>query len=175
MGIGRREILSGLVATSAVGFTTTAAGALTKKDSVGVLEGGLTTLTVSGSNLRLSTAGRAAPSTGETVLLGAELEIEDLGLRGTMHGQLLVIDSPGRVGASAPTSIETHYFEFPGGTLVGSGTASLDDAEDQFVVLGGTGVFAGVRGSYAAIQRPVGLGGDGTASYQFTLLTQQGS
>jgi hypothetical protein len=175
MGIGRREILSGLVATSAVGFTTTAAGALTRKESAGVLEVGLARLTVSGSNLRLSTAGRAAPGPGERVLLSAELEIEGLALSGTMHGDYLVIDSPGTVGTSAPTSIETHYFDFPGGSLVGSGTASLDDAEDQFVVLGGTGAFAGVRGSYAAIQRPVGLGGDGTAIYQFAFLTQQGS
>ncbi len=98
-----------------------------------------------------------------------------MGISGTMHGVYLVIDSPGAVGASAPTSIETHYFAFPGGTLVGSGTASLDDAEDEFVVLGGTGAFAGIRGSYGAIQRPLGLGGDGTASYQFTFLTQQGS
>ncbi len=175
MGIARRKILSGLVATSAVGFTGSAAGALTKGTSSGVLEVGLSELVVNASNLRLSSAGRAAPGLGESVLLSAELEVEALGLGGSMHGVYLVIDSPGKVGASAPTSIETHYFEFPGGTLVGSGTASLDDDDDQFVVLGGTGVFAGVRGSYAATQRPLGLGGDGIANYRFTFLTQQGS
>jgi hypothetical protein len=183
MDVGRRKVLSGVVAASAIGLSGSAAGALTREPgatddpstSHGPAVAKPSGLVVIASNLRISSAGRAAPTPGESPLLSAELAIEGSDITGSLHGVCLVIGSPGGVGVAAPTSIETHHFVFPDGTLVGTGTASLDDSDDHFVVLGGTGAYAGASGSYAATERHLGLGGDGSAIYRFALLPQQGS
>jgi hypothetical protein len=77
----------------------------------------------------------------------------------------LAHDSPFAAGAS---SLEIHTFTLPGGTIHGLGSV-LGGAEGQFVVLGGTGRFAGAQGSYVARQSSRELGGDGTAEFRLTL------
>jgi hypothetical protein len=171
MNIHRRQVVAGALAASAVGLTASGVEASTSTS-------GLAPLVVQATGLRLATAGRAAPPPGDSVVLNAALSADTPGggpaRRGSLHGVYLVIDASGVVGTAAPTSIETHHFVFADGTIVGTGTASLDDSEDHFVIVGGTGAFAGASGSYTAVQRPLGLGGDGTATYRFAFASADG-
>ena len=65
-------------------------------------------------------------------------------------------------------SLEIHTFHLAEGTIHGLGTAARG-AESHFVVLGGTGRYAGVSGSYVARQHARELGGNGTAEFNLTL------
>ena len=77
----------------------------------------------------------------------------------------LTHDSP---FAAAVSSLEIHTFTLKGGTIHGLGTA-MRGAEGHFLILGGTGLYAGARGGYVARQATRELGGDGTAEFHLTL------
>ena len=87
-----------------------------------------------------------------------------------------------------PNEIEVDSFSWgvsntgsAGGSGGGGGKAALQDgtihglgsvmrgAEGHFVILGGTGRYAGAQGSYVARQSARELGGDGTAEFRLTL------
>jgi hypothetical protein len=70
--------------------------------------------------------------------------------------------------AAVASSLEIHTFTLPDGTIHGLGLAPRG-SEGHFVILGGTGRFAGVQGTYVATQRQRELGGDGTAEFHLTL------
>lgn len=74
-------------------------------------------------------------------------------------------DSP--FSASESASIELHTFRLGEDVIFGMGSAS--DAGGTFAVVGGSGRFSGVRGSYTAEQSAYETGGDGTARFDFTL------
>lgn len=164
MQVDRRVLLGGAVAGTAVllGRPATAAS------SPVAAGGGPTAFAVVGRGLRFL-SGDGLPAVGQAAALSAELTEEASGLLGTLHGEYRALASPNLVGPNAPTSLETHHFVFPTGSLVGSGVATFDDTADEFAVIGGTGAFAGARGSYTAVQQPLGLGGDGSARYSFSL------
>lgn len=98
-----------------------------------------------------------------------------------MHGDLL--DAKGRLVGSflgsrlaaplrpgaldAGASVEMHTFTLEHGTILGMGSA-LPGA-GVFAVVGGSGRYAGLRGSYTARQGIPELGGDGTATFDLTL------
>ena len=67
-------------------------------------------------------------------------------------------------------SVETHLFVFPEGTVAGSGTVT-HAGRGTFVVTGGTGRYAGARGSYTSTQSADAAGG-GAAEYRFALTTE---
>jgi len=73
-------------------------------------------------------------------------------------------------GGSHPAQaerLELHTFKLRDGTIIGSGTAGqLDGA---FAILGGTGKYAGARGTYVARQSHHDFGGDGSAEFVLTL------
>jgi hypothetical protein len=104
------------------------------------------------------------------------------GERGTVYGEL--VDESGRpVGSfygsrvavqsalggteSADGSLELHTFRLEGGTLLGLG--AMIAGESVFTIAGGTGRYAGSRGTYVAEQRLRELGGDGTADFTIDL------
>jgi hypothetical protein len=92
------------------------------------------------------------------------------GPKGSVLGQffgsrLAVQSTPGHARADA--SVEVHTFVLPHGTIVGMGTAIFGDA--TFAIVGGTGAYAGVKGSYVAKQRLREQGGNGTAEFILTL------
>jgi hypothetical protein len=105
------------------------------------------------------------PEKGDRHTAYAEL-LDRPGGRGVGHftAAHLTLDSP-FAGAS---SLQLHAFELETGTIHGLGSAARG-AEGSFVVLGGTGRFAGARGSYVARLRPRELGGDGSAEFEFAL------
>jgi hypothetical protein len=76
----------------------------------------------------------------------------------------LALDSP----FAHAGSLQIHTFHLDDGTIHCLGTAARG-AEGHFVVLGGTGRYAGVSGSYVAHLHPRELGGDGTAEFHLTL------
>lgn len=91
------------------------------------------------------------------------------GVTGTLHSDVVRLHDRGQTphGGTAST-LEQHLFTLPGGTLVGSGTVDLQ-GRGTFAVIGGTGRYAGCRGSYVAHQQRVDLGGDGSARYEIVL------
>jgi hypothetical protein len=73
-------------------------------------------------------------------------------------------------GASHPALAErqeTHTFKLRDGSIFGAGIAGGLDG--SFAVLGGTGRYAGVQGTYTARQGHAEFGGDGTAEFVFDL------
>jgi len=73
--------------------------------------------------------------------------------------------SPFAIGAS---SLEIHTFTLEDGTIHGLGAVARG-AEGHFVILGGTGRYTGVTGSYVARQNVRELGGNGAATFHLTL------
>jgi hypothetical protein len=85
---------------------------------------------------------------------------------GQFFGSRLAVQSmPGQTRADA--SVEVHTFVLPHGTILGMGTAIFGDA--TFAIVGGTGIYTGVKGSYVANQRLREQGGNGTAEFILTL------
>jgi hypothetical protein len=77
----------------------------------------------------------------------------------------LTHSSPFAAGAS---SLEIHTFTLQDGTIHGLGSVARG-SEGHFVILGGTGRYAGAQGSYVASQRAREFGGNGTAEFHLTL------
>ncbi len=86
---------------------------------------------------------------------------------GTVVASVLHVDAPGH-GPYSGVQLETHNFQLPGGTLVGIGSTNKD-GDSMYAIVGATGRFLGMTGSYVARQSPIETGGDGTADFTLTL------
>lgn len=73
-------------------------------------------------------------------------------------------------GTAGAASLDLHSFNLQDGTILGLGT-TVADGESMFAITGGTGRYAGARGTYVARQNPRELGGDGTAEFRLSLVT----
>lgn len=89
---------------------------------------------------------------------------------GTFLSSVVHLDTPDGHGPYAPAQLETHTFQLRDGTLVGIGTTNAE-GQSMFSIVGGTGRFLGVTGSYTGIQSPLETGGDGTAEFTLTFNT----
>jgi hypothetical protein len=168
-GQSRRGLLGRgfVLLAGAIGFGAGAAGAKVALDDGGRAASGELRLT--GRNWLLQTPERTP---GERLVAGE---------RGTVYGELL--DEQGRFagrfygsrmavqselgGTTADGSLELHTFKLEGGTLLGVGAVIA--GESVFTITGGTGRYAGMRGTYVARQRLRELGGDGTADFTIDL------
>ena len=83
---------------------------------------------------------------------------------GHFTSAFFALDSP-FAGAS---SLELHTFHLKDGTIHGLGTAARGEA-GHFAILGGTGKYAGARGSYVSHLGLREHGGNGTATFHLTL------
>jgi hypothetical protein len=162
----RRFIRRGLV-LAAGAFGVTAAGTEARAATKAVPN----QLRLYGRNWQLSAPDRQP---GEAIRLGDHgavygdlLESPQGAALGQFFGSRLAIQSTPGGHARADGSVEVHTFVLPHGTIVGMGTAVLGDA--VFAVVGGTGKYAGVTGSYVANQRLREQGGHGTAEFILTL------
>jgi hypothetical protein len=115
------------------------------------------------------------PTRGDRLLASGDLHLAPDGEKvGDFHAALFSLAAPGQVGPAGAGSLELHTFNLPDGSIIGTGTASPDpDREDTFAIIGGTGRFAGIRGTYVARQRHRELGGDGTAELTLTFVTEE--
>lgn len=85
--------------------------------------------------------------------------------RGKFYGKGVVLPNGPEDGA---LSLVDHRFKLPGqGTIFGAGSEHDSDGE-PFAVLGGTGRFIGLRGTYTFTGLPMPLG-DGAMSFTFTI------
>jgi hypothetical protein len=75
------------------------------------------------------------------------------------------------LGAGGALQLQT--FDLADGTIVGVGSAGAHD--NAFAIVGGTGRYAGVSGTYIGRQSPRELGGAGTAEFRLTVMTGGGA
>jgi len=86
---------------------------------------------------------------------------------GEFYGSGHVLQNPLGALAVGAASLEVHSFNLADGTIAGVG--STRQGESVFAIVGGTGRYAGVSGSYIARQQPLEVGGDGTAEFTLTM------
>ena len=166
-GQSRRTILKRGLVLAAGALGVTAAGKEAKAATTTVPS----RLRLHGTNWRLTIPDRQP---GELLRLGDHGAVYgDLLDRpngrpfGQFFGSRLAIHSTPGGHARADASVEVHTFVLPQGTLIGMGTAVLGEA--IFAIVGGTGIYAGAKGSYSATQRLREHGGNGTADFVLNL------
>jgi hypothetical protein len=107
------------------------------------------------------------PKRGDTVFVTGALKDAAGEPAGAFFGTVIHLDANGGHGPYSSALQETHTFQLPGGNLVGMGV-NAPDGEGVFAIIGGTGRYSGVTGSYVGRQSPLDTGGDGTAEFTFT-------
>jgi hypothetical protein len=170
-GHNRRTMLKRGLVLAAGAFGVTAAG----KEAQAATRPAPSQLRLYGRNWRLSVPDRQP---GEAFRLGdhgavyGDLVESPLGAAfGQFFGSRLAIQSAPGGHARADASVEVHTFVLPHGTIIGMGTAVFGEA--TFAIVGGTGIYAGVKGSYSATQRLREHGGNGTADFVMTLKSME--
>lgn len=86
---------------------------------------------------------------------------------GEFYAACTCVNAPFGPGPLSATFMEHHTVNLRDGNLTGMGTSQ--GQESVFAIVGGTGRYAGARGSYVARQAPIERGGDGTAELSFTI------
>lgn len=170
MPTNRRNALKGGLAL--VGAAAGLAAASTKSSPENA------TLVIHGRQWRISSQDLQRgelPPAGVRMLVRGEIVDKPSRETGTKIGEFFAtyyrLNPHGKVAAHQPGSLELHTFVLSGGTIVGSGTASAgSESEGTFAVIGGTGRYLGARGSYVARQNHLEFGGDGSATFTFTLI-----
>ncbi len=87
---------------------------------------------------------------------------------GEFYASALHIRAPFGMSAVAASNIEVHTFNLKDGTILGMGTTRVGiNVESAYAVLGGTGKYANIKGTYTSRQSPHEIGGDGSAQFTF--------
>lgn len=164
----RRGLLTigGIVGLGVAGQTSPTAPALTGNGSLVTLHG--TDWHIESANLA---AGRL-PQAGQRMLASGQLMSSPDGESiGEFIATYVSLNAPGAFGALA--SVEQHTLKLHDGSIMGMGTTGEGlDSEDEFAIVGGTGRYAGARGSYLVRQNFYEFGGDGTAMITLRLITE---
>jgi len=115
------------------------------------------------------------PARGERRLASGDLHRAPDGEKvGEFHAALFTLGPPGQVGPAGAGSLELHTLNLADGSIVAAGTGSPDtDRADTFAIVGGTGRYAGARGTCVARQGHRESGGDGTAELTLTFITEE--
>ena len=110
------------------------------------------------------------PSRGDQQVVQGELLDGPEGTKvGMFYSNLTHLQSSGFTGGGV-TAMEFHTFDLGDSTILGMGTTGRPMGEvNSYVIVGGTGSYAGIKGSYTAWQRPQESGGDGTAEFNLNL------
>ena len=122
-------------------------------------------IVVHGRDWRVKFAGTApgqAPAAGDSRLPHGTLVDADGVRLGLLESSLL---------PSTGQASHLHRLDLGDGGLIGMGPGTIADA--TFVIVGGTGRYAGASGTYRAEQRPRETGGDGTATFTFDIRTPE--
>lgn len=90
---------------------------------------------------------------------------------GEFYASSFRFGSPFGPSEAAAGSMELHQFNLADGSLIGVGTVGeIEGTHSVHAIIGGTGRYEGASGSYTAVQRPLELGGDGTADFEFSVI-----
>ncbi|HET6795253.1 MAG TPA: dirigent protein [Acidimicrobiales bacterium] len=177
MDQSRRTLIKSGLATVAGALGIGAAARLTEAatGSGGAAPASTRTLSLHGASWRVTSPARQAgefPDSGEQMLVTGDLYDRAGGDKvGEFYATYLAVAAPGRAAPDGAASLQLHTVALAGGTILGSGTATPGhDTVDEFAVIGGTGEYANARGTYTARQSHQQFGGDGTASFDMTLV-----
>ena len=167
---GRRTILKrGAIGAASVAAVAVGAGAATtasKTVAARAVSPGAQTLRLIGRAWHTDT--KKLPGKGEQFTVYGELHAPAGGKVGEFFSTNVGVDSPFQITGEGVGTFEIHTLSLEGGTIVGVGIGS--GLEKSYAIVGGTGRYAGARGSYLARQDTYGLGGDGKAELLLTLL-----
>ena len=168
---GRRTILkrgalgaASVAAVVAAGATSSTSRAVAPQTR----SAGSTQIRLVGRDWHVDTAKTALPGKGDRYAVYGELFDPAGGKVGEFFSQNIGVDSPFQITGEGVGSFEIHTLSLLGGTIVGVGVGG--GRERSYAIVGGTGKYAGARGSYLARQDTYGLGGDGKAELLLTLL-----
>lgn len=131
---------------------------------------GTTILTLKGHQWHLLSQDRQRgelPVQGDRVATYGVLHDASGQRAGEFYGTGFVLQNPLGKGALGVGSLELHSFNLTDGTIAGMG--STRPGTGAFAIVGGTGRYAGISGSYTGWQRPLEIGGDGTAEFTLTI------
>ena len=164
---GRRQILKrGALGAASVAAVAVAAGAATQPRVAATPAGAPRTMRLIGRDWHTDTA--KLPGKGDQYSVYGALHDPAGDKVGEFFSTNIGVNSPFQVTGEGIGSFEVHTLTLPGGTLVGVGIGG--GSERAYAIVGGTGKYAGVRGSYLARQDTFGLGGDGKAELLLTFL-----
>lgn len=169
--IGRRTILKrGAIGAASVAALAVAAGTQSAPRSVSTTptEVGSRTIRFIGRGWHTDDAKAGLPGKGDAYSVYGELMSPAGDKVGEFFSQNVGVNSPFQITGEGVGSFEIHTLSLPGGTIVGVGVGG--GRERSYAIVGGTGTYAGARGSYLARQDTYGLGGDGKAELLLTLL-----
>ncbi len=168
-------LLAGAVGLEVVGRMRVAAAPLPALPSTGAAP--ITTLVLEARGLRAVPAGghSGAPvARGEGVTLHADLVDASGTHAGTLTGVSHCTAVPFSSDDSPVGAVEMHTMTLRDGVILGMGASpAVAAGSAAFAVVGGTGRFAGARGSYLAEQQTDAAGGRGRARYTLTLVTAE--
>lgn len=167
-------LLAGAVGLEVAGRTRAAAAA-PAPPATGAVP--VTTLVLQARGLRaLPASGRtgAPPARGDGVTLHADLVDATGAHAGTLTGVSHCTAAPLSSDESPVGAVEMHTMTLRDGVILGMGTSpAVAAGSAAFAVVGGTGRYAGARGSYLAEQQTDAAGGRGCARYTLTLVTAE--
>ena len=162
----RRTLLKrGLVGAAAV--TAVIAGGGRANAAVIAPTGG--TIKLLGRGFHAFTGERVGllPSKGDAYSIYGEL-LDASGVKvGDFVASCTATDSPFELTGQGQGSIDTQTLNLRDGSIVGMGAGT--GATRAYAIVGGTGRYAGARGSYTATLDTYGLGGSGEAAFEITL------
>ncbi len=166
-GRGRREILKrGALGAASVAAVAVAAGAATQPRAVAAPSGTTRTMRLVGRDWHTDSA--KLPGKGDQYKVYGALHDPAGGKVGEFFSTNIGVDSPFQITGEGLGTFELHTLALPGGTVVGVGIGG--GPERSYAIVGGTGRYAGARGSYVARQDTYGLGGSGKAELLLTFL-----
>lgn len=167
---GRRAILKrGAIGAASVAAVAVAAGAVTpSRAAERTAPIGSQTIRLIGRGWHADTAKATLPGKGDRFGVYGELYEPSGDKAGEFFSSSVGVDSPFQITGEGVGTFEIHTLSLAGGTIVGVGIGG--GTERSYAIVGGTGKYAGARGSYLARQDTYGLGGDGKAELLLTLL-----
>jgi hypothetical protein len=170
---GRRGLVGrgALVLAGAIGLGATARSERARELVAAAPMAAGSTLRLTGRQWHLVSQDRPAgepPVRGDRLTMFGEL-LDEAGERkvGEFYAACFCTGSPFGASPVAAANVEMHTLNLVDGSIVAMGSATA--GENVYAIVGGTGKYAGASGSYVARQRPVELGGDGTADFVVTL------
>jgi hypothetical protein len=169
---GRRTILKrgalGAASVAAIAVSAGAVGTTSQRAAVDTGIAGTRTMRLIGRGWHANTAKAALPGKGDGYAVYGQLHDPSGEKVGEFFSQNVGVDSPFQVTGAGVGTFEIHTLTLAGGTIVGVGVGG--GRERSYAIVGGTGKYAGARGSYIARQDTYGLGGSGKAELLLTFL-----